>query len=180
MITIETNDTAQPFREEKVSAVIDDPAVADLLIPEDHPIGAKRIWADDNYFQTFNAPHARLVDLKTAPIERVDAGGVHTFDAYYQLDALVPATGFNAMPGSVEDMNIVGRSDTSLNDTWSAVPVTYLGLGVPGLPNLCNTGCIQRTPGWTAGWTCRGRTGLVHLAADVRRDEDLSHWKVNR
>ena len=136
--TIEANDTARLFWEEKVRAVIDDPAVAELLIPNDHPIGTKRICTDDNYYQTFNLPHVNLVDIRTTPIQSIDAGGIHTSDAYYELDAMVLATGFNAMTGSVQKMNIVGRKGQTLNDAWAAGPVTYLGLGVPGYPNLFN------------------------------------------
>lgn len=132
------NDTARLFWEDKVRAVIDDPAVADLLIPQGHPIGAKRICTDDNYFQTFNAAHVHLVNLRKTPIERIDPTGVLTTDASYPLDALVLATGFDAMTGSVAKINIVGRGGITLNDTWAHGPLTYLGLSVPGFPNLFN------------------------------------------
>jgi cation diffusion facilitator CzcD-associated flavoprotein CzcO len=79
-----------------------------------------------------------LVSLKATPIERIDVGGVHTSDAYYELDALVLATGFDAMTGSVRKLNIVGRDSETLNQVWAEGPVTYLGLGVPGFPNLFN------------------------------------------
>lgn len=138
MISIEANDTARLFWEEKIRAVVDDPEVADLLIPNDHPIGTKRICTDDNYYQTFNQPHVNLVNLRATPIQRIDEHGVHTSDAYYELDALVLATGFDAMTGSVQKLNIVGRDGKTLNDAWAAGPVTYLGLGIPGFPNLFN------------------------------------------
>ncbi len=138
MITREANDTARVFWEQKVRAVIDDPATADLLIPNDHPIGTKRICTDDNYYQTFNHDHVQLVNLRATPIQRIDAAGVHTADAHYALDALVLATGFDAMTGSVSKLNVVGRGGQSLNDAWAHGPVTYLGLGVVGFPNLFN------------------------------------------
>ncbi|ORA28210.1 flavin-containing monooxygenase [Mycobacterium aquaticum] len=138
LITIEANDTARRFWEEKVRGVIDDPATADLLIPKDHPIGAKRICTDDNYFQTFNRDHVHLVNLRATPIERIDATGVETSDAHYALDALVLATGFDAMTGSVQKLNVVGRGGRTLNEAWAHGPVTYLGLGVAGFPNLFN------------------------------------------
>lgn len=138
MLSIEANDTARLFWEEKVRMVIDDPTIADLLIPKDHPIGTKRICTDDGYFQTFNRPNVNLVNLRATPIQRLDATGVHTSDAYYELDALVLATGFDAMTGSVQKVNIVGRDGETLNRAWAAGPVTYLGLGVPGFPNLFN------------------------------------------
>ncbi|WP_102142587.1 flavin-containing monooxygenase [Mycobacterium hubeiense] len=138
MITLEANETARKFWEEKIRAVIDDPATADLLIPNDHPIGTKRICTDDNYYQTFNQEHVHLVSLRATPIRRIDASGVHTTDAHYELDALVLATGFDAMTGSVSKLNIIGRGGLTLNDAWAHGPITYLGLGIPGFPNLFN------------------------------------------
>jgi cation diffusion facilitator CzcD-associated flavoprotein CzcO len=140
MITLEANDTAREFWEEKVRAVIDDPKVADRLIPTDHPIGTKRICTDDNYFQTYNRDNVHLVSLRETPIQRIDAAGVHTSAAYYELDALVLATGFDAMTGSVRKLNIVGRDGATLNQVWAEGPVTYLGIGIPGFPNLFNVG----------------------------------------
>lgn len=138
MVTREANDTARRFWEEKVRAVIDDPEVAELLIPTDHPIGTKRICTDTNYYQTYNRDNVQLVNLRATPIERIDAGGVHTTADYYPLDALVLATGFDAMTGSVAKLNIVGRDGRTLNEAWSDGPKTYLGLGVTGFPNLFN------------------------------------------
>ncbi|MBF6089943.1 NAD(P)/FAD-dependent oxidoreductase [Nocardia cyriacigeorgica] len=138
MVTLEANDTARLFWEEKVRAVIDDPEVAELLIPKDHPIGTKRICTDTNYYQTYNRDNVELVNLRATPIDRIDAGGVHTTTAYYPLDALVLATGFDAMTGSVAKLDIVGRDGRTLNEAWREGPKTYLGLGVTGFPNLFN------------------------------------------
>jgi cation diffusion facilitator CzcD-associated flavoprotein CzcO len=138
MLTTEANDTARLFWEQKVRTIIDDPTTAELLIPNDHPIGTKRICTDDNYYQTFNRDHVHLVNLRATPIERIDPAGVHTSAAHYPLDALVFATGFDAMTGSVAKINILGRGGATLNDAWADGPVTYLGLGVPGFPNLFN------------------------------------------
>ncbi|WP_237166002.1 flavin-containing monooxygenase [Mycolicibacterium peregrinum] len=138
LVTIEANDTARLFWEQKVRAVIDDPAVADVLIPKDHPIGAKRICTDDNYFQTFNRDNVSLVNLRATPIERIDRSGIDTTDAHYDVDALVLATGFDAMTGSVQKLNVVGRGGRTLNEAWAEGPATYLGLGVPGFPNVFN------------------------------------------
>lgn len=138
MVTREANDTARRFWEEKVRAVIDDPAVAELLVPNDHPIGTKRICTDTNYYQTYNRDNVELVNLRATPIERIDAEGLHTTEDYYRLDALVLATGFDAMTGSVAKLNIVGRDGLTLNQAWQEGPKTYLGLGVSGFPNLFN------------------------------------------
>src|ERR1700761_8320229 len=138
MLDAEANDTARVFWEEKIRAVVDDPQVADWLIPADHPIGTKRVCTDDNYFQTFNRENVALVNLRETPIARMDSAGVATSAAYYDLDALVLATGFDAMTGSVGKLNIAGRGGGPLNAAWASGPVTYLGLGVPGFSNLFN------------------------------------------
>ena len=134
----DANDTARTFWEQKIRAVVNDPQVADSLIPTDHPIGTKRICTDDNYFQTFNRDNVTLVNLRRTPIERMDSTGVTTLTAHYDLDCLVLATGFDAMTGSVSKLNVVGRGGETLNAAWASGPVTYLGLGVPGFPNLFN------------------------------------------
>jgi cation diffusion facilitator CzcD-associated flavoprotein CzcO len=135
------NDEARVFYEHKIRAVIDDPAVADLLIPDDHPIGTKRICTDSNYFQTFNRPNVSLVSVRATPVESVDATGINTTGAgkattHYDLDAIVLATGFDAMTGALAKIDIVGRGGKSLRDDWAHGPRTYLGLGTDGFPNM--------------------------------------------
>jgi cation diffusion facilitator CzcD-associated flavoprotein CzcO len=136
MINMDANDEARKFYEEKVRAVIDDPDVADLLIPDDHPIGTKRICTDIGYFQTFNEPHVRLVNLRREPLERVTPAGVTTVSGSYELDVLVFATGFDAMTGALTRIDPVGPRGDRLSQLWADGPVTFLGLMVPGLPNL--------------------------------------------
>lgn len=130
------NEEARAFYEEKIRAVIEDPDVADLLIPTDHPIGTKRICTDTDYFQTFNRPHVKLVSVRKTPIESIDATGINTTEAHYDLDAIVLATGFDAMTGTLAKIDIVGRGGQRLRDDWADGPRTYLGLGVDGFPNL--------------------------------------------
>jgi len=136
MTDLAANDEARKFYEEKVRAVIDDPAVADLLIPTDHPIGTKRICTDTNYFQTFNRPNVQLVSVRHTPIESIDATGISTSDEHYDVDAIVLATGFDAMTGAVAKIDITGRNGERLADDWADGPRTYLGLEVDGFPNL--------------------------------------------
>jgi cation diffusion facilitator CzcD-associated flavoprotein CzcO len=136
MTDLAANEEARKFYEEKVRAVIDDPAIADLLIPTDHPIGTKRICTDSNYFQTFNKPNVSLVSVRATPIESIDAAGINTIDAHYDLDTIVFATGFDAMTGALANIDIVGRDGARLRDDWAHGPRTYLGLGVDGFPNM--------------------------------------------
>jgi cation diffusion facilitator CzcD-associated flavoprotein CzcO len=130
------NEEARKFYEDKIRAVIDDPALADVLIPNDHPIGTKRICTDSNYFQTFNRPNVSLINARATPIESVDPAGINTTAAHYDLDMIVLATGFDAMTGALTNIDIVGRDGVTLRDAWAHGPRTYLGLGIDGFPNL--------------------------------------------
>ncbi|MFD4259212.1 flavin-containing monooxygenase [Streptomyces sp. NPDC058534] len=133
------NDAAREFWEEKVRARIDDPAVADLLVPTDHPIGTKRIVTDSAYYETYNRDNVRLLDLRGNAIERIDERGIVLADGeHVALDAIVFATGFDAMTGAVDRIEVRGRGGRLLKDAWSAGPRTYLGLGVNGFPNFFN------------------------------------------
>ncbi|QTJ66706.1 NAD(P)/FAD-dependent oxidoreductase [Rhodococcus sp. ZPP] len=130
------NATAREFAEQKIRRLVDDPAIAEKLIPNDHPIGTKRIVTDTHYFETYNRPNVTLVDLKETPIESITRSGITTTDTEYTLDTLVFATGFDAMTGALDRMRIVGRAGVSLAECWSEGPKTYLGVGVPGFPNM--------------------------------------------
>nr|4AP1_A Chain A, STEROID MONOOXYGENASE [Rhodococcus rhodochrous] len=132
------NDTARAFWEEKIRAVVDDPAVAELLTPKDHAIGAKRIVTDSGYYETYNRDNVELVDLRSTPIVGMDETGIVTTGAHYDLDMIVLATGFDAMTGSLDKLEIVGRGGRTLKETWAAGPRTYLGLGIDGFPNFFN------------------------------------------
>ena len=136
MTDLAANDEARKFWEEKIRAVIDDPAVAELLIPDDHPIGAKRICTDSDYFQTFNRNNVELVSVRRTPVESIDATGITTTAAHYDVDAIVFATGFDALTGALSKISIIGRGGQALSEDWAHGPRTYLGLGCDGFPNL--------------------------------------------
>ncbi len=131
------NATAADFIRRKIAAVVEDPEVRELLTPRDHPFGAKRPVVDDGYFATFNRDDVSLVDIRGDPIERADADGlVQASGARHDLDVLVFATGFDAMTGSLLRPDVVGRDGVTLREKWAAGPVTYLGLGTAGFPNM--------------------------------------------
>ncbi len=112
------NDTAADFVREKIAEIVRDPETARLLQPNDHPIGSKRICIDTDYFATFNRPNVTLVDIRSHPIEEVTADAVRTAAGDYEVDALVLATGFDAMTGSVAKIDIRGRDGQTLNRKW--------------------------------------------------------------
>ena len=130
------NDTAADFVREKIAEIVRDPQTAKLLQPDNHPIGSKRICVDTEYYATFNRPNVTLVDIKSNPIEEILPNAVRTRAKDYELDALVLATGFDAMTGSVARIDIRGRNGQTLNQKWAEGPKTYLGLMSAGFPNL--------------------------------------------
>ena len=130
------NDTAANFVREKIAGIVFDPQTAKLLQPDSHPIGTKRICIDSDYFATFNRPNVTLVDIRSNPIEEILSNAVRTRGKDYEVDALVLATGFDAMTGSVAKIDIRGRNGQTLNQKWAEGPKTYLGLMSAGFPNL--------------------------------------------
>ena len=132
----DANAAAAAFVANYIRTVVKDPAVAETLIPRDHPIGTKRPPMDDDYYATFNRPNVRLVDIRKAPIVEVAGHTLRTADESFELDALVLATGFDAMTGPLMAIDIRGRNGVALRDKWAMGPRSYLGLAVAGFPNL--------------------------------------------
>ncbi len=130
------NDTAADFVRDKIAEIVKDPKTAKLLQPNNHPIGSKRICIDSDYFAAFNRANVTLVDIKSNPIEEILPDAVRTGGKDYEVDALVLATGFDAMTGSVAKIDIRGRKGQTLNRKWAEGPKTYLGLMSAGFPNL--------------------------------------------
>jgi cation diffusion facilitator CzcD-associated flavoprotein CzcO len=133
---VKANETASDFIRRKINSIVNDPAVAAKLTPNDHLFATKRPPIDTNYFETFNRDNVLLVDLKAEPIEAIVPAGIRTRNAIYPLDIIIFATGFDAMTGALISLNIRGDQGRSLKDAWKAGPRTYLGLQTPGFPNL--------------------------------------------
>jgi len=129
------NDTIAEFARNKIRTIVSDPATAELLCPE-NVFGCKRLCVDTGYFETYNLPHVKLVDVSKTPIERFTADGIEVNGTEYPLDAIVCATGFAAMTGSFDRIGITGRSGQTLAEKWRAGPRTYLGVATVGFPNL--------------------------------------------
>ena len=130
------NELACEMYRDQLARLIDDPQTADALMPKGYPIGCKRPVIDTNYYATFNRDNVTLVDLRQGGIEKITATGVQTAQGHYEFDALVYATGFDAMTGALERIDIRGRNGETLRDVWAAGPRTYLGLQVHGFPNM--------------------------------------------
>lgn len=133
---IEANDYARDFAERKIREVVRDPRTADDLIPRGYPIGTKRIVTDSGWYEMFNRDDVELVNLRRDPVREVTDWGVKTESGSYELDVLVFATGFDALTGALTRIDLRGARGATLAGAWADGPLTYLGLGVPGFPNL--------------------------------------------
>ena len=130
------NDTAADFIREKIREQIKDPDVREKLTPRGFPFAAKRPSVDSGYFPTFNRDNVTLADIKEHPIVEITLQGIRTTETEHELDMIVFATGFDALTGSLLRPTITGRGGLTLKQKWSGGPVTHLGLGVHGFPNL--------------------------------------------
>ena len=135
LVDHEANETAAELIRSRIREVVEAPEVARLLVPHS-TFGCKRLCVDTGYFETCNRPNVTLVGVSGAPIERIVPEGPAVEDALYELDALVLATGFDAMTGTLRRIDIRGRSGRKLADKWVEGPRMYLGLASAGFPNL--------------------------------------------
>jgi cyclohexanone monooxygenase len=131
------NETVAEYTRQRIRERVADPEVAELLCPDDHAFGTKRLPMETDYYEAFNRDNVTLVPVKRNPISEVTSSGLRLADGTsYEFDVLVLATGFDAFTGALLKMGVVGRDGRSLNDEWAAGPVSYLGLMTHGFPNL--------------------------------------------
>ncbi len=155
------NQTISRFVADKIRQRVEDPRTAEKLIPKDHGFGTRRVPMETRYYEVYNQPNVELVDLVSTPIEAVTPKGVKTPDGEVPLDLLILATGFDAVRGALDRIDIRGRHGLELKQKWADGPVTYLGLGVSGFPNMltlvgphnaatfCNIPrCIEQNVDW--------------------------------
>jgi cation diffusion facilitator CzcD-associated flavoprotein CzcO len=132
----EANDTAAEFVRAKIRETVHDPATAEALLPDSHPIGTKRLCVDSHYYETYNRENVTLVDLRKDPLVEITQSGIRTENAEHELDSIVFATGYDAMTGTLTRIDIRGRGGIQLKEKWAEGPRTYLGVAVSGFPNL--------------------------------------------
>ena len=130
-----SNEIVAEMIREKIRSVVTDPETAEALCPKDHFFGTKRPCLDTGYFETYNLPHVRLVDLRRQPITSITETGIDTADESFEFDAVVYATGFDAMTGALVAVDVESRG-LSLKEKWAGGPSTYLGLMTAGFPNF--------------------------------------------
>jgi cyclohexanone monooxygenase len=130
------NDTASEFVRQQIRRIVKDPETAELLAPKTYPIGTKRICVDSGYFETYNRDNVELIDISGGPVERITSTGLVANGRTFEFDSIVFATGFDAMTGTLFNVDIRGRGGQALKEKWRAGPRTYLGLMSEAFPNM--------------------------------------------
>ncbi len=163
----EANALISDFVARKIRQRVNDPAVAEKLIPKNHGFGTRRVPLESGYFEVYNQPNVKLVDISETPIERVTPAGIKTSDREYEFDIIIYATGFDAITGSFDRIDISGIDDQRLRDKWKDGPQTYLGVLVEGFPNLlmvmgphAGLGNFPRAAEYSVDWV----TDLIRFA----------------
>jgi cation diffusion facilitator CzcD-associated flavoprotein CzcO len=156
LVNEKTNRAAYDFWRDKTRARIKDPAIAEILAPTEpiHPYGVKRPSLEQHFYEIFNQPNVRLVDLRTTPIERVTRKGIRTAAGEHDLDVLVLATGFDAVTGGLTTIDIRGTEGVTLKEKWTKGVRAHLGMAVAGFPNLLFVYGPQSPNAFCNGPTC--------------------------
>ncbi len=132
----EANAEFSEFVANKIRERVTDPVTAEKLIPKDHGFGVQRVPMETNYFEAYNRDNVHLVDISEQPIERIVPEGIQTTEATYEFDLIIYATGFDAITGAFDRIDIIGSDGRRLRDVWNSGPRTYLGVQVEGFPNF--------------------------------------------
>ncbi len=155
----EANKLMSDYLARKIRERIKDPAVAEKLIPKNHGFGMRRVPLESGYFEVYNQPNVKLVDLNETPITAITPSGIQTSDADYEFDMIIYATGFDAITGAFDRIDIRGTGGVSLKDKWQDGPVTFLGIMVDQFPNFmmvmgphAGLGNFPRAVEFTSDW----------------------------
>src|SRR3984957_3262936 len=169
LVDREANKLMSDYLARKIRERIKDPAVAEKLIPKSHGFGTRRVPLESGYFEVYNQPNVELVDLHETPIERITPDGIRTTDADYKFDMIIYATGFDAITGAFDRIDIRGVGGVSLKEKWQDGPRTLLGILVDGFPNFmmvmgphAGLGNFPRAVEYTSDWV----TALIRFARD--------------
>ena len=132
----DANGEFSDYTADRIRQRVDDPEIAEKLIPTDHGFGIQRVPLETNYYEAYNRDNVLLIDASETPIERITPKGIRTSERDYEFDLIVYATGFDAFTGGFDRMDIEGVRRQKLRAKWADGPITFLGLLVHGFPNL--------------------------------------------
>ena len=169
LVDRQANALISDFVARKIRQRIKDPAIAEKLIPKNHGFGTRRVPLESGYFEVYNQPNVKLVDINETPIARITPTGIKTSDAEYEFDIIIYATGFDAITGAFDRIDIRGVDGAPLKEKWKDGPQTFLGILVDGFPNMlmvmgphAGLGNFPRAAEYSADWV----TGLIRFARD--------------
>ena len=185
LVDHKANALISDFIARKIRERVKDQAVAEKLIPKNHGFGTRRVPLETHYYEVYNQPNVKLIDINETPIERITPTGIKTVDGEYEFDLIIYATGFDAITGSFDRIDIRGVDGCRLKDKWKDGPQTFLGILIEGFPNLlmvmgphAGLGNFPRAAEYSVEWV----TGLVRHACDhgLSRIEatpaGVAHW----
>lgn len=130
------NDEVSAWVADKIRERIEDPVVAEKMVPKDHGFGTRRVVLENQYYEKYNRANVELIDLDDTPIEAITENGIRTSDREIELDIIIYATGFDAITGAFDRIEFVGVDGVRLAEKWAESPVTFLGIQTHGFPNL--------------------------------------------
>jgi len=169
LIDRKANALISDFVARKIRQRVKDPKIAEKLIPKNHGFGTRRLPLETFYFEVYNRDNVELVDIAETPIERITSTGIKTSSAEYEFDIVIYATGFDAITGSFDRIDLRGVDGMPLKDRWKSGPETYLGVMVDGFPNMMMLmgphtalGNIPRSIEYNVDWVTR----LIRYARD--------------
>ena len=159
MLPGEANEDYAEFVRNKIRERVHDPVVAEMLAPKDHMFGSKRLPCESGYYEVYNQDNVLLVDVREAPIQRLTPKGLKTTDAEYELDVIIFATGYDAVTGSLNRIDIRGEGGELLKDKFAGGPRTFMGVSSAGFPNLftvnaASVGNFVRAAEPLVDWVC--------------------------
>lgn len=179
------NDTITEFIQKKIRQRVNDPEVAEKLIPRNHGFGTRRVPLETHYYEVYNQDNVLLVDVREAPIKQITPTGIKTSEGDYELDMIIYATGFDAITGSFDRIDIRGEGGLKLKDKWANGPRTYLGMQFAGFPNLfslvgphnaatfCNIPrCIEQNVDWLTDFVRYLRDNNYEKVVPTQKAED--------
>ncbi|MBV1906442.1 MAG: NAD(P)/FAD-dependent oxidoreductase [Pseudomonadales bacterium] len=136
LVKEDVNAEYSKFIADKIRQRVNDPELAEELIPKDHGFGTRRVPLETRYYEAYNRDNVSLVNINDTPIERVTKKGIKTSEREHEFDIIIYATGFDAITGAFDRIDITGTHGQKLADKWIDGPITYLGLQSAGFPNL--------------------------------------------
>ena len=185
LVDKKANALLSDFVARKIRERVKDQKIAEKLIPKNHGFGTRRVPLETRYYEVYNQPNVTLVDINETPVERITPTGIKTSDADHAFDIIIYATGFDAITGSFDRIDIRGVGGLKLKDKWQGGPKTYLGVQVEGFPNMAMLmgphtalGNIPRSIEYNVDWV----TGLIRhmrehgLTRVEARPEGVKSW----